>query len=117
SGLALTGASKITGTAGVDFASANNGTLDLSASAARPLTGGLFVNGAASVAFAADNQLGAAGGSVTLGGGQLAYPGAASATVLSGRTLRLGPSGGRLTATDATGTGTLVVAGPVSGPG
>lgn len=109
------GASRITGTAGVTYASANNQVLNLSASGANDFSGGLFVNGAASVAFATDNQLGAAGQPVTLNGGRLEYAGTATGATAAGRPVRLGPAGGRFAAT-APG-GTLQVGGPVTGPG
>jgi autotransporter-associated beta strand protein len=91
--------------------------------AGNPFTGGLFVNGGAGVGFRADNQLGAAGGAVTLSGGALVYNAAADLTV--NRPVKLNGSGvvnfnvvgGGGTAGNATATTALTLGGVVSGDG
>jgi len=104
---------------------ASNGHL-LQNTTGNPFTGGLTINGMTSVGFTADNQLGAAGGNITFGGGRLAYNLAADLT--TNRNIRLGPSGGGFTfnvaATGgrgcrrtATATTTLTLGGVISGPG
>jgi autotransporter-associated beta strand protein len=87
------------------------------------LTGGLFIHGG-SVLFSADNQLGAAGGAVTIDGGLNASllfnpdnqfaPGTASAVTLN-RPITLGAAGGALGTTLPNMT--LTVAQPIGGIG
>jgi autotransporter-associated beta strand protein len=108
--------SKITGSGGVVVSSIDttgNG-LVFSNSVANPFTGGLFVLGAARVDFSRDDQLGAAGGGVTLDGGTLRYLAAAS-VALANRPVMVGVSGGTVTTNLAAGT--LTLSGAVTGPG
>jgi autotransporter-associated beta strand protein len=101
--------SSITGSGGLVVTSANSSTLYLqSTAAANPLTGGLYVNGNASVSFTSDAQLGAAGQSITLNGGTLVGTGA---TV--NRPIILGPGGGSAGGSSASTT----FAGPITGGG
>ncbi|HEY2783544.1 MAG TPA: autotransporter-associated beta strand repeat-containing protein [Fimbriiglobus sp.] len=128
-GQAFKGTSSITGSGGVVIAgegSTGNNVTSFENSTGNPFTGGLFVNGNAALGFTADNQLGAAGGTVTFGGGRLAYNLAADLAV--NRNIKLGPSGGGITfnvsatgagaATGTAGASTVVtLGGVISGSG
>jgi autotransporter-associated beta strand protein len=94
-------------------------TLDLSGGLSNPFTGGLFINSGARVLFSADNQLGAAGQPITLGGGTLVGVGA-TATVASGRPFTVGAAGGYLATKGSTLPGavaTLTIDALLSGNG
>ena len=89
-----------------------------------PFTGGLFVNGNAYVGFRQDNQLGAAGGNITLSGGMLVYNAAADLTV--GRAIKINDGNGGVsfnvaatngTAGTATAATVLTLSGAITGTG
>jgi fibronectin-binding autotransporter adhesin len=84
---------------------------------ANPFTGGLTINGTVPVQFMDDAALGAAGGSVTLGGGTLSYFNAGPFTFT--RPIVLTPAGGGIQATGPNGIQSLINlnAGLVSGTG
>jgi autotransporter-associated beta strand protein len=111
--------STITGSAGV-VASSSISSQTLTLAASNPFTGGLTINGRATVQYTADNQLGATGGQITFGGGTLSYNGTGPITL--NRPVVLTPAGGALSVSDAnsvltfdttntTGTGNLIIAG------
>ncbi len=123
----FTGTASITGSAGLVVGGFGNGstyTTTFENTTGNPFTGGLFVNGATTLGFNADNQLGNAGGAVTLGGGELSYNGSANLAV--SRSISINDANGGFnfnitsglaslgTATAAT---TVTLSGVVSGPG
>lgn len=89
----------ITGSAGVVVSSFSSQTLDVRG-ITNGFSGGLTVNGNASILFSADSNLGTAGGALTLGGGALSF-GAVATSVTSSRSLTVGPAGGTVNVTDA----------------
>lgn len=120
------GTSQITGSGGVVVAGfeTTTGTTTFENPNGNPFTGGLTLNGTTRIGFRQDNQLGAAGGSVTLAGGQLAYNAADDLTV--SRPIRLGSAHGGVTfnvvatngtAGNATAATVLTLSGPITGPG
>jgi autotransporter-associated beta strand protein len=121
------GTSQITGSAGVVLYGGGSGstyTVTFENTAGNPFTGGLFINGNTNVGFRQDNQLGAAGGSITLGGGMLSYNAAADLTI--SRPIKINESNGGVTfnvvasngtAGNATATTTLTLSGPITGNG
>src|SRR5262249_13133830 len=102
----IKGTSNITGSGGVVVGSVNsrpNYTLTLS-NASNSFTGGLTINGNATVAFTTgDAQLGAAGEKIVFGGGTLQYTGSSSITL--NRPITVGPAGGTLNS----GAGTITL--------
>jgi fibronectin-binding autotransporter adhesin len=111
--------SSVTGSAGVVVTAFSTlSTVTLGAN--NPFTGGLTINGAANVQYSADNQLGAAGGALTFGGGTLVYTGSGPLTL--SRPILLTPANGAINVADgnavltvdttgATGPGNLIVTG------
>src|SRR5262249_15005654 len=77
------GTSQITGSGGLVVSGLPTGTTSTTFenTSGNPFTGGLTVNGTTSLGFNQDNQLGAAGGNITLGGGLLSYNAAANLTI------------------------------------
>jgi autotransporter-associated beta strand protein len=114
------GTSSITGSAGVVVSAAGLGSnldirLQLDGTVPNAFAGGLTVNGTdCTVAFTNDNQLGSAGGPITLNGGNLDFN-AGSGTVVTSRPITVGPAGGAAY-TAGTSAG-LNLAGTISGPG
>lgn len=124
----FTGTSSITGSNGLVVTGMGvNGSNNLTFqnTTGNPFTGGLWVNGNVQVGFRQDDQLGAAGGAIFLGGGRLAYNAAADLTVP--RAITLGPAGGGFsfnvtalsgaTAGNATANTNLTLSGLISGSG
>ena len=79
----VTGTSSVTGTAGVVVAGnrGTSGSLVFNNTVANNFTGGLTINGPTYLAYTDDNQLGAAGGTITLSGGALSWNQAADHTM------------------------------------
>ena len=123
--LAIQGASAITGSGGLVISgldapgsAAGNGSgggysVQFS-NAANPFTGGLFLNGNATLSFTSNAQLGAAGGAITFNGGGLNFNPAPAVSVTVDRPITLGPAGGSITG--ITGN-SIILSGNISGPG
>jgi hypothetical protein len=115
----ISGTSALTGAGGVVVSAldtTSSTVMRLLNSTANTFTGGLFINGIAVVQFATDNQLGATGGAITLGGGTLVYGGTGGTSLDGSRSIRAGAAGGTI-AINSTGSGTLTVPNTISGPG
>lgn len=120
--LIIRGASAITGSGGVVVSGLNApGTGGLSGgytvrlfNASNPFTGGLFVNGNATINYTGDAQLGAAGGAIALNGGGLHFDPTAPAGVTVNRPITLGEAGGSLS---GSGGSSVTVAGSITGSG
>jgi autotransporter-associated beta strand protein len=123
----FTGTSQITGSGGLVVAGMGitlNNFTTFENTAGNPFTGGLTITGNVNVGFNQDNQLGAAGGTVTFSGGMLAYNAAGDLTI--GRNIRLGEGNGGFSfnviasgsaAPTATAGTTLTLSGVITGPG
>jgi autotransporter-associated beta strand protein len=125
------GSSRITGSGGlvvVGLGSSSQNTLTFenagSGNTGNTFTGGLFLNGSSVVGFRQDNHLGAAGGTITFGGGLLAYNSPTDLTIA--RDIRINEANGGFTFNvtastaqfgTATATTTLTLSGVISGPG
>ncbi len=119
SGFAMTvaGTSTLTGSGGVVAGSLGTSTsyrLNFTGTNPNPFTGGLYANGNAQVTFQRDDQLGAGGGNLVLGGGQFLFVSAGTAT-LAGRAVSVNASNG--TFGTSTAGAVLELPGVISGPG
>ncbi|MGL6073503.1 MAG: beta strand repeat-containing protein [Fimbriiglobus sp.] len=121
-------ASTITGSGGLVIGGqgfANLNSVTFQNTAGNPFTGGLTVNGSTALGFRQDNQLGAAAGSITLGGGFLSYNAAADLTI--SRAIKINEANGGInfnivdttngTAGNATSTTNLTLSGVITGNG
>jgi fibronectin-binding autotransporter adhesin len=125
------GSSRITGSGGLVVAGLGTGSQNTltfentgSGNTGNTFTGGLFLNGSSVVGFRQDNHLGAAGGTITFGGGLLAYNAPGNLTIT--RDIRINEGNGGFTFNvtastasfgTATATTTLTLSGVISGPG
>jgi autotransporter-associated beta strand protein len=115
------GTSTITGSNGVVVSTPSTNSLNLDlrlqlSNDSNAFTGGLFVNGGATVAFTKNEQLGAAGQPITLDGGTLSLNPATPINLQINRPLTLGRAGGTMYGGGGL-PNTITYTGVISGPG